>query len=122
MPDAPTIPPALPPEWQPGLEALRALPEGGAALLLGATDRGKTTFAALAARILTSEIERVAVVDADIGQSEIGPPGTVGVAWALPEATRLRDLTPSATFFVGAFGPPPVALELVVAVCPADVV
>jgi polynucleotide 5'-hydroxyl-kinase GRC3/NOL9 len=106
-------PPPLPDEWQPGLDALRSLPDGAAAFLVGATDRGKTTFAAAAARSLSADVERVAVVDADIGQSEIGPPGTVGVAWARSDAAKLTDLKPAGVFFVGAFAPPPVALELV---------
>ena len=105
----------LPSEWLPGLEALRALPDGGIALLVGPTDRGKTTFTTLAARILASEGGRVAVIDSDIGQSEIGPPGTVGVAWANAATERLSDLKPAAQFFVGAFAPPAVALELVTA-------
>src|SRR5882724_8235066 len=80
----------LPPDWLPGLEAIRALPAGGVALLVGATDRGKTTFAAMAAAILAGELSKVAVVDADIGQSEIGPPGTVGMAAARPDAAKLH--------------------------------
>jgi polynucleotide 5'-hydroxyl-kinase GRC3/NOL9 len=106
----------IPDVWKPGLDALRALPEGGTALLIGATDRGKTTFTTLAARVLASEIEgRIALVDTDIGQSEIGPPGTVGAAWATPDTLKLHDLTPQVTFFVGGFAPNAVALELVTA-------
>ncbi len=112
--DASMITP-FPPEWQPGLDALRALPDGAAALLVGATDRGKTTFAGLASRALAAERGRLGVVDADIGQSEIGPPGTVGVAWADPAAERLHDLKPVTRFFVGAWAPAGVALEHVVA-------
>jgi polynucleotide 5'-hydroxyl-kinase GRC3/NOL9 len=108
---APDLP--VPEEWIPGLDALQNLPDGAAALLVGATDRGKTTFAALAAQRLAFHLgnNAVAVVDADVGQSEIGPPGTVGVAWARPDVPRLHDLKPAARFFVGAFAPGGVALE-----------
>jgi polynucleotide 5'-hydroxyl-kinase GRC3/NOL9 len=107
---------AIPDEWQPGFDALRGLPEGGTALLVGGVDRGKTTFATLTARILADAVSgRVAVVDADIGQSEIGPPGTVGMAWARADALKLHDLKPAGVYFVGAFAPNPVVLELVVA-------
>ena len=107
----------IPVEWQPGLDALRGLPHGSVALLIGATDRGKTTFAALAARTLAGEHEArsVGVVDADVGQSEIGPPGTVGFAWATEDAASLHDLKPNALFFTGAFAPNQAALEHVVA-------
>ncbi len=109
----------IPPVWQPGIDALLALPPGVVTLLIGATDRGKTTFAALAARELAKdagEAGRVAVVDSDVGQSEIGPPGTVGLAWANEEAATLHDLKPNALFFTGAFAPNQAALEHVVGV------
>ncbi len=49
----------------------------GRLLLLGATDTGKTTLmSALANRLVRNR--PVALVDADIGQSHIGPPTTVG--------------------------------------------
>ncbi len=109
----------LPPEWLPGLDALRRLPDGGICLLIGGTDRGKTTFTTIVARTLAAEYERVAIIDADIGQSEIGPPGTVGAAWATGDAAKLHDLKPAAVFFVGAFAPVSVALEQVVATAQA---
>jgi polynucleotide 5'-hydroxyl-kinase GRC3/NOL9 len=52
------------------------LPRGGW-LLLGAADTGKTTLlGALATRLARNR--SVALVDADVGQSHIGPPTTVG--------------------------------------------
>jgi polynucleotide 5'-hydroxyl-kinase GRC3/NOL9 len=66
---------------------------GGTLLLLGAADTGKTTLmGALVERLVRSQ--PVALVDADIGQSHIGPPTTVGwtvldspVGWAVPTAS-----------------------------------
>ena len=58
----------------------QGLLERGACLVLGGADTGKTTLAlALAGKIAGSR--PVAIVDADIGQSHIGPPSTVG--WAV---------------------------------------
>lgn len=54
----------------------------GRLLLLGAADTGKTTLLnALADRL--AQTQPVALVDADVGQSHIGPPTTVG--WTLRE-------------------------------------
>lgn len=54
----------------------------GRLLLLGAADTGKTTLiSALADRL--AQTQPVALVDADVGQSHIGPPTTVG--WTLVE-------------------------------------
>ena len=52
----------------------------GVCLVLGAADTGKTTLAEAIARRAASS-GPVGVIDADIGQSHIGPPTTVG--WAL---------------------------------------
>ncbi|MBC8134275.1 MAG: hypothetical protein H8F28_00105, partial [Fibrella sp.] len=97
--------------WGPAQERIQSLPAGASVLLLGGTDTGKTTFAALVARSLAEDSERIAVVDADIGQSEIAPPGTVGVAWARSDAERLSDLKPAGTFFVGSFSASTLPLE-----------
>ncbi len=92
----------IPPPWRPALDAARA---GGVFLLLGATDSGKSTLAA----VLASEARRagraVAVVDADIGQSSIGPPACVGMARVTAEITSLDDLPLEAMDFVGACSP-----------------
>lgn len=101
----------FPDVWQRAKERIRSLAVGATVLLLGGTDTGKTTFAAQVARELAEDSERVAVVDADIGQSEIAPPGTVGVAWARPDAERLSELKPAGTFFVGSFSASTLPLE-----------
>lgn len=85
------------------------MPSGSALLLLGASDTGKTTWTLEAVRALTGQGKTVAVLDCDLGQSEIGPPGTVGVTLALPHPhaslRSLRDLAPLALGFVGATSP-----------------
>ena len=97
--------------WNPAAERIQSLPAGATVLLLGGTDTGKTTFAARVACHLAENSEHIAVVDADIGQSEIAPPGTVGVAWARADTERLSDLKPAGTFFVGSFSASALPLE-----------
>ncbi len=49
-------------------------------MVIGAPDVGKTTWIAFAASHLASRSTLpIAIVDADIGQASIGPPGTVGM-------------------------------------------
>ena len=86
------------------LPHLLALPQGATVLALGATDSGKSTWVRESALALTAAGRTVAVVDCDLGQSEIGAPGTVGMALARPgaEFRFLRDLPASAAYFVGA--------------------
>ena len=64
----------------------KGLLEGGICLILGPTDTGKTTLAASLAGYLCKS-HSVGIVDADVGQSHIGPPATVG--WALVESRKV---------------------------------
>jgi polynucleotide 5'-hydroxyl-kinase GRC3/NOL9 len=78
--------------------------EGELALLLGASDSGKTTLARWLMRALAAAGRRVALVDGDIGQSTVGPPATAGLAFAAP-AQNESVLAPVALSFVGAVSP-----------------
>ena len=90
----------VPDEWEAVLRALRDR-GSGIAYVVGAADRGKTTFCRwLAARL--AETALTGFLDCDIGQSTLGPPATLGLA-------LYRDSldTPLSTFFrfVGAVTP-----------------
>jgi polynucleotide 5'-hydroxyl-kinase GRC3/NOL9 len=65
----------------------RGLLRAGICLILGGSDTGKTTLAAALAKHAASS-KPVGIVDADVGQSHIGPPTTVG--WAIVEPDRIR--------------------------------
>ena len=88
--------------------------EGGLTVLLGASDSGKTTLARWLERTLTAAGRRVALLDGDIGQSTIGPPATVGLAFATPDSTD-PNLSLTALRFIGAVSPADQMLPLVAA-------
>jgi polynucleotide 5'-hydroxyl-kinase GRC3/NOL9 len=76
----------------------------GICLILGAADTGKTTLAfALAKRSAANS--PVGIVDADIGQSHIGAPGTVG--WTIIDNPQidLSQVEPDDISFVGDISP-----------------
>jgi polynucleotide 5'-hydroxyl-kinase GRC3/NOL9 len=92
----------------PHEDAVRhAVARGGVTLLVGGLDSGKTT---LARRIAAAGLEAgstVAILDADVGQSTVGPPTTVG----LRLCRSSEDLEPDALakadeiVFVGSTSP-----------------
>lgn len=53
-------------------------------LVIGSTDTGKSTFCRFLLDFAVAEGFRAAFVDADIGQSQIGPPTTIGVKFFDP--------------------------------------
>jgi polynucleotide 5'-hydroxyl-kinase GRC3/NOL9 len=96
-----------PEEW---FGLLDPLDEGrGIAILLGATDTGKSTLAKFLISHLCKRGLKVGLVDADIGQSFLGPPATIGLAvfksnpdWevilSLPEIFFVGSITPEGHF------------------------
>lgn len=76
----------------------------GVYLFLGASDTGKTTLVSeIAAQIAAKG--GVAIVDADTGQSHIGPPGTVGWANAKQNESEIGNLPVEGIAFVGQTSP-----------------
>lgn len=101
-------------DWEETLDAITAAP--GTTLLLGDTDVGKTTFARLLVNRLVKAGQRAAFLDADVGQSEVGPPACMGLAFIESPTLALSDLSPHALAFVGSNTPHGHALEYIGAV------
>jgi polynucleotide 5'-kinase involved in rRNA processing len=86
-------------------DALKGTEKPVILFLLGAVDVGKTyTVTALANRFYEQQL-RVAVVDADIGQSDIGPPCCIGMGLVERELRRLSDVPLRGLYFVGDISP-----------------
>jgi polynucleotide 5'-hydroxyl-kinase GRC3/NOL9 len=92
-----------PDEWYALLDALEK--EKGIAVLLGATDTGKSTLAKFLIFNLCKRGLKVALVDADIGQSFLGPPTTIGFSIFKSDPTWELILSPPEIFFVGSTTP-----------------
>ncbi|MDI6894634.1 MAG: Clp1/GlmU family protein [Bacillota bacterium] len=90
-------------EWSRACAQVVASP--GAVLLVGAPDTGKSTLATWLVNACLQAGHRVAVVDADVGQSDVGPPGTVGLGYPGQPIEHLDQVPASALAFVGATSP-----------------
>ena len=79
----------------------------GRVLLLGSIDAGKSTFATELVRKATEKGIPAALVDADIGQSTVGPPTTVGLKLCagMEEFTRETLGEADGLGFVGSLSP-----------------
>ncbi len=77
----------------------------GVCLLWGAPDTGKTTMTAFLASFCADRGLSVAVVDGDVGQSDVGPPGTIGLGFVAAVVPTLKAVGPSALYFVGSTSP-----------------
>lgn len=93
---------AADPAWAAVLARAR---EARVVLVLGESDTGKTSLVTYLANALHRAGRSVAVVDADVGQSEIGPPTTVGLGALRAPLARLADAQVRGLAFVGATSP-----------------
>jgi len=91
-----------PPIWFKLAE--EALSKGKSVFLLGAPDTGKTTLCKFLLEKALEKGLKVGYVDADVGQSTIGPPTTMGLS-ILEKKEDLEALTPFKLYFLGATSP-----------------
>jgi polynucleotide 5'-hydroxyl-kinase GRC3/NOL9 len=89
--------------WSDAVE--RVAREAGVVMVVGATDAGKTTFTLSAANLAVRDERRAAILDTDLGQSEVGPPGTLGLVRLEQPVATLSEVRPRALAFVGDTAP-----------------
>lgn len=88
----------IPPSWR---DAAARIATAGhrRVLILGATDVGKSSFLSFLAAALAEEA-RIAVIDADVGQKDLGPPACVTLGY-LHRAQALAAVAACRFAFVG---------------------
>lgn len=84
---------------------LRRAGQVGVTMVIGESDTGKTTLVTAIANSLVERRQRVAVIDADLGQSEIGPPTTIGLGRVRRRLGRLSEAEVMGLHFVGVTSP-----------------
>jgi polynucleotide 5'-hydroxyl-kinase GRC3/NOL9 len=102
----------VPGDWRDLVEAIHR--KKGVALILGASDTGKSTLAHFLITHLCQMGEVVALVDGDIGQSVLGPPSTIGFTLLESAPQKLEGAQAKASYFVGSTSPRGHMLEMVV--------
>jgi polynucleotide 5'-hydroxyl-kinase GRC3/NOL9 len=93
----------VPPEWEAAAAEIfeRRL---RTVLVIGGSAVGKSSFCRYLAGALLARQAEVAVVDADIGQSNLGPPAAVTLGYPI-SPVDLSAVQPAAYYFVGSTGP-----------------
>jgi len=93
----------MPGDW---LEiANKILRDGRAVLVLGATDTGKSICTLLFANFWAKHGRKVGIVDVDIGQSDLGPPTTMGMVLINKPTKSLKEFSTDSLYFIGSTSP-----------------
>jgi len=102
----------MPESWSAAAEAFQNL-DGGRVLVVGSTDTGKSTFCTFLANRSLKLRPEIAVIDADIGQSDLGPPGSVGLSIISSRLIALENAGVDAMVFVGETSPSPITEKVI---------
>ena len=101
--DNANIEPATPEEevidvWEESIGKLRL--DNSLILIYGAMDVGKSTLTVLIANKALNDGRSVAVIDADVGQNDVGPPTTIALTRIKSPITHLRQLSAEKLIFI----------------------
>jgi len=96
----------IPSSWTKACEKLLSLQmRPFTVVVLGTVDSGKTSFCTYLINKLLNEKKKVAILDGDLGQSDVGPPGTIAYAFVTKPVMDLFNLEARNAFFVGVTSP-----------------
>lgn len=96
----------IPESWNKPIQHVQGLQKKPVLIIvMGATDSGKSSFCTYMLNKLVEGNHTVAVLDSDLGQSDVGPAGSVAYAIANKPVTELNNLRMENGFFVGATSP-----------------
>ena len=103
----------IPSEWDALVaEVVRSRPRK--ILVMGDVDVGKTFFTTYLGNSLLEHGIRMAAIDGDVGQADIGPPTTIGMGIFEEPAALLHEVPLSSIHFVGSTSPSGHMLEFLV--------
>jgi len=94
----------VPNSWREAADAILELDEFKA-IVIGDIDTGKSTFCTYLTNLTVRSGMGVWVLDADIGQSDLGPPTTISLGHANEYLTNLSSIKAGRMFFVGYTSP-----------------
>lgn len=104
----------IPSSWMDAVAELPDSPDDAfTAMVIGAADSGKTSFCAFLINKLLHRGERVAVLDGDLGQSDVGPPTTISYTLVTKPVTDLFKLRARDACFMGITSPSRVVNQMV---------
>src|SRR5467141_1009117 len=93
----------VPPAWSEAADVVKR--QRGICVVIGEVDSGKSSLCTFLANKCLENGERVGVVDADVGQADIGPPTTISSSVVKAPIIGLHKVTADLSFFIGDTSP-----------------
>lgn len=95
----------IPTSWETASKKILSRVKPATVMVIGGVDSGKTSFCTYLANGALKKKWKVAIVDADLGQSDIGPPSTIGFSRIIAPIKDLFEIEAENAFFVGLTSP-----------------
>ena len=96
---------AVPSSWDDAAKEILSLDKPVTVMVVGEVDSGKTSFCTFLANAAVNEKLRTGVIDADLGQSDVGPPSTIGFNFVTEPVKDLFEINAQDAVFVGSTSP-----------------
>ncbi|NVM04082.1 MAG: hypothetical protein HWN67_17255 [Candidatus Helarchaeota archaeon] len=97
--------PTIPDDRRELVKKILGLPKPCKILLIGDGDTGKTSLITYLANKSFENGYKIAVLDLDVGQHDIGPPCTIGLGVLKESVLELKDVPIDSLFFIGNTSP-----------------
>ena len=104
---------AVPFSWVAAAKQLLCLDKPVTVMVLGGVDSGKTSFCTFLANAAVTEKLKTGVIDADLGQSDVGPPSTIGFNFVTAPVKDLFEIDAQYADFVGSTSPSGVISKII---------
>jgi polynucleotide 5'-hydroxyl-kinase GRC3/NOL9 len=95
----------VPSSWEDAAKEVLSLKKPITVMVVGGMDSGKTSFCTFLVNEAVMKNWRTSVIDADLGQSDVGPPSTVGFNFVTEPVKDLFDIDARDAVFVGSTSP-----------------
>ncbi|UCC33270.1 MAG: hypothetical protein JSW53_05750 [Candidatus Bathyarchaeota archaeon] len=95
----------IPPSWEDAIKEIKVCKRPLTVMVMGEVDSGKTSFCTYLLNRTLRMKWKPAIIDADLGQSDIGPPGTIGFSPITKPIIDLFEIEAERAYFVGLMNP-----------------
>ena len=95
----------IPVSWERAVDEVLGRGKPVTVMVVGGVDSGKTSFCAYLANRALKESRNVALIDADLGQSDVGPPSTIGSCSLTKPVVDPFEIGAESICFIGVTSP-----------------
>lgn len=95
----------IPYSWEKAVKKVLSSKRPLTVLVIGGVDSGKSSFCTYLINETLSKGWKAAIIDADLGQSDVGPPATIGLKRVVTPIRDLFDVEVDDAYFVGVTSP-----------------